>query len=155
MRKLKSFTIAELLIAMILTLIVISLGHQGYTIISRTTQLQMTRLKYVSDILQLNRLIDNCVEKANQISHTDSVLLFDQNQSIYADSGEFKYAYGNNQVDVFKLTSAISFEEFSDSLLVKNNSVNLIRLSIECQDTQLIFLFPKQYASDFFMNNSK
>lgn len=157
MKRIAAFTLAEMIIALLLTIIVISAAFSGYTMVYRSAQKIMTQTNYFADILKVDQIFRNRGQQSTDISLADSSILF-RNQ-ITTDTikdVDSNLIYGSiNMIDSFTLTAHLTPFFLLDTNLTKNNSIQEIRFSVYSGDSEITFQYPKVYAADYFINSSK
>lgn len=109
MKKLRAFTLLELLIGMIISSIVIGFGYAGYTLIyERYLNYNQTK-KGIIDVIQLNSVLNNDFINAESAQFgTDKLILY--YETAPRKEYDFKEKYilrkDGEQTDTFKLEAA-------------------------------------------------
>src|ERR1700761_349032 len=75
MKKLRAFTIMEMVIAMLIAAIVIGMTYAVYTIVVRSCRSFDDRHRQMAALLQLNKLLKKDIEEADLVSRTDTDLI--------------------------------------------------------------------------------
>ena len=156
MRRVDAFTLAEMIVALLLTIMVLSISYSAYFIVSKTVRYAIISADECGDVLFVNDAINNMVKKSQQIDKIDSTVYF--SSEIHND----QMSYSNNSIVIKKgsitdsvvLPSSIKIAYLGDKLLNKR-FVSAINLTVQAGDTSIGFIYRKDYAADFFINNQK
>ena len=159
MKKIKAFTLLELLIGMIISTLVVGFSVMSYFIIYEQ-YLNYKSVKHtISDVMLMNMVIASDFTNAQTISDVDdNELIFnDDNDTLihYHFSPEFITRQENEIIDTFKIAVNNRLPVF---LLEKDNEpTNLV--SAFSFDAKVLgetehFNFTKNYAADVIINNS-
>ncbi len=91
MRKLKSFTLLEMMIALMLTSIIVSISYLSYMIIFKEMSGYKNKSKLISEILQINTNLQADINKSDAVYWKNDALFFFCPQNV-----EIKYYFRNN-----------------------------------------------------------
>ncbi len=149
-KKIRAFTISELMTTLALTGIMLSFVYMGYTYIQRLLK-QFNEQSYF--ITQLNELNKRFIYLSNQ--HSEIIFLDDNKFSIKTDSSEYILKFDKKNIlvtkesltDTFKLEALDIKTDFEPlaSALPELRLVKAIRFDVLFQKQRFNLVFTKQY----------
>ena len=159
MRKIEAFTILELVVAMIISAIVISITYTSYFFISESYQSFNVKNENLSLINDLDLLLKHDFYKAVVITKTDSGI------NIHTKKGNVAYTIGPDflvrlaaKIDTFKLQTPeiqMTFEgaPIDDAAITEEqNRIDNLHLTFIYHDESFTFHYHKQYSSADLIN---
>ena len=146
MRKVKGFTIVEVLIAMILGSLAIAFSAWVFLIVSKDFKESREEYSFHTEILQLRYVLENDIDKAEIVTYGEDVLKLELLDStiIYYDFYEKNLVRSINQLsDTFHIATANIIGGYDNN---KQPRLNSFSLDIKQNDsTWGTFKFFKQY----------
>lgn len=153
MKKVRAFTLMELLVGMIVSTIVIGFGYGVYSLIYKQYSSYRTIKKEVVDAMQLNSTLNTDFAGAELISFTDNKLTIDRknNLSLYYNFTDSYILRKENEItDTFKIipASVTAGFIFADAKAV----VSDLSFDSKVLGEPAHFVFTKQYSAEILMN---
>ena len=157
MKRVRAFTLAEMIIALLLTVIIISAAFAGYVMVSKSAHKIMTQTNYFSDILKVDQIFRNRSQQSNDIIYLDSTFLFNNRKSNdrIRDADSSLIYSSASIVDSFSLNASLNPILLQDTGLNIKEGIREIYFTIYSGDSEIVFHYTKTYAADYFMNYSK
>ncbi len=155
MKKLRAFTLMELLVGMIISSIVISFGYAAYTLIYKQFISYRHTKEKVMELAQFDQVLSNDLLRAEVVYFHENALQFFQKNAIrtlqYNFYDDLILRKENELTDTFKISQA----QLKMHFLLPDKQLFLDQLSF---DTDVFgekehFTFDKTYSSETLMNN--
>lgn len=157
--KLRSFTIMETIIVMIVAAILIGFSYSAYLIVSRSFLSFSAKNRDMQTVLQLDRLLKKDFVQARLITRAGQHLIF-RTDSVVTDY-EFHQDYitrTKGLTDTFYVRSespVTGFEERADSTATDTGSrIDDLQLSVWLQKTKIPYHYHKLYSSENLFQSS-
>ncbi len=155
MRRLRAFTLMELLIGMIISSIVIAFGYSAYNLIYRQYLSYKSVKTKVVETMQLHNTMSNDFNNAEYITFDENKLKLSGNNTLlmynFIDSLVIRSV--NETSDTFKLTtSTLQIKPVFNELTNNDTLINSLQLDVSVFDNKERFTFTKRYTAQTLMN---
>ncbi len=150
MNKLKAFTIMELIIVMLISIIIISISYKSYEIIER----QVLNFIKNNSKIEENILFENTL--LSSFENSDIITIDDNNIRCLNDSINIQYGFyddfvlreniTNSTIDTFKVESKIKKFSILSNSEIKKNIIQTIEISIVNRLDTIGLIYSKTYS---------
>lgn len=156
MKKLKAFTLMELMIGMIIGSIVVGFCYMGYSIIwKQFIDFKKTKQE-INNTIQFNEILMNDFSRSEKILFSDNQLAFHSDSSviIYNFTETFILRSNNDNTDTFKfVTSELQPQYLEEIKSVSTGIIKSFSFNAKILDNEEKFSFYKAYSASFLMNH--
>ena len=156
-RKIKAFTILELVVVMILTSIIVGIVYSAYEVVGNQYNSYRKINTQNKQVALLNMLLNKDFTTSHFIKcGEDKLLFYDKENKITSyDFGEQDITRNNNAfTDTFFIPSLnVEMKFLNQMQQVQNNLVDELYFESLIFNQQQAFHFKKQYAADVLINN--
>jgi prepilin-type N-terminal cleavage/methylation domain-containing protein len=154
MRKIKAFTLMELLVGMVIGSIVIALGYSTYAIIYKQYSSYKKTKQQVVETIQLNTIMSTDFINSDVITYSNDKLILNKNNSAleYQFNDSFITRTQHELTDTFKvgainiLTKLVDAKESNFQSLITNFTFDVVVL-----ESTEHFTFAKTYSAETLM----
>ncbi|HET6243888.1 MAG: prepilin-type N-terminal cleavage/methylation domain-containing protein [Bacteroidetes bacterium] len=155
-KKVKAFTIIELVVVMILTSIVVGIVYSSYSIVGnqfymyKKTGIQNSQVALLKMLLNKDFTTSQTIKKGN-----NELFFYQENNLILYGFGENFITRNSNAVkDTFAISPINIDTRFLNQVILNNNDiVDELYFEAEIFKQQQVFQFKKQYAADVLIEN--
>ena len=155
--RLPAFTLMELMVGMVVSLIVGSAAFMGYLLLFR--QFEMYRLESVQTekMAELSALLREDIYKAEWMEKKDDTLLLlvNKRSCLYSWDEEKIVRETNWRKDTFEIRLLEYHMSWKMNPLFQNGKIDRLSLTFEMNEQQFPVVFYKNYAADVLMKLEK
>jgi len=153
MKKIRAFTLMELLVGMIISSLVIAFGYGTYSLIYKQYLSYKTVKMEIVNIAQLNSVLNHDFATAEMISFNEHKLNIDRKNSfplVYNFNDSIILRIDNELTDTFKIVPGNIVTNF----VFKEQNTAITNFSFEAKVLNEIeyFTFTKNYSAEILMN---
>jgi hypothetical protein len=151
--KLQAFTVMEFTVAMIITSVIIAMGYQSWTILSRQSGRLGNTTQNTLSIHAIDYLLRRDVLEATQIKYEFDELVFHQ------PTNDLKYTFHTDIIirhgilpDTFHVKTA-KIEKFHQGILIDEGILDDLVITIDLNDMQIPITYHKEYSVEERISN--
>jgi prepilin-type N-terminal cleavage/methylation domain-containing protein len=156
MKKLKAFTLFELLVGMIISSIVIGFGYAGYTLIYRQYLNYSVTKRGIIDVVQLNAILNNdFITSESAKLEMDKLILNYENglQKEYSFGEKYILRKEQEYVDTLKIGVMNVIANRNGDEQVTDLLISELSFDAVIHEETMHFHFIKSYSAETFINN--
>lgn len=161
-KKLKAFTLIEVLVTMLLTTIIIGIIYYAYEVVQKQFIHNKTNDEGITQLSMLNYLLEKDFNESAEViaANNGITFLYNDLKSInYEFDEEYILRNTENVTDTFKIAVENATQLFLESLVNKGDLVDRLEMDLKYSKESLYFVYTKEYASDILLqlelNNGK
>jgi prepilin-type N-terminal cleavage/methylation domain-containing protein len=155
MKKIKAYSLVELLVVMVIGTITIAVAYQGYLLFYKQYLSFKDSSGENADISSLETLLLSDIQDSKEVKRnsTGIVCFYKDKQIFYNWSNEFITRKQLVLIDTFKIKNGDLKIKFHGSDAMENNLVDEVQFSWISEEEAFSFMFEKEYGADVLIND--
>ena len=153
----RSFTLLEMVVVMLLSSIIIAIAYQGYILFYRQYLSFKKNTEANSKISLLDsRIFSDCADSREIRKSAEGLtFIFKDKKIVYELRGEAIIRHQAVMIDTFKFNAPVISMNFNGKQVFENDLVDEIKIETQDGEETMEFRYVKKYGADVIINNPK